>query len=97
MKFFFQIPEILCIHEIFLEGLQLRCCNWEVKFTVGDLFVEAFTKPNVIETYTAFINNWKCAKDATKIATQAKPAFARFLESCRKLVHGSSKEEIRVQ
>ncbi|CAL1272731.1 unnamed protein product [Larinioides sclopetarius] len=79
-EIFFQIPEILSIHEEFLEGLQQRCSNWDVKYTVGDLFVEAFTKQQVIDTYTAFINNWKCAKDATKIATQAKPAFARFLE-----------------
>ncbi|GFQ99567.1 rho guanine nucleotide exchange factor 17 [Trichonephila clavata] len=79
-EIFFQIPEILHIHEEFLESLTQRCTNWDVKFTVGDLFVEAFTKQQVIDTYTAFINNWKCAKDATKIATQAKPAFARFLE-----------------
>ncbi|GFS94317.1 rho guanine nucleotide exchange factor 17 [Nephila pilipes] len=79
-EIFFQIPEILVIHEEFLESLTRRCNNWDVKFTVGDLFVEAFTKQQVIDTYTAFINNWKCAKDATKIATQAKPAFARFLE-----------------
>ncbi|GFT68618.1 rho guanine nucleotide exchange factor 17 [Trichonephila clavipes] len=79
-EIFFQIPEILHIHEEFFESLTQRCTNWDVKFTVGDLFVEAFTKQHVIDTYTAFINNWKCAKDATKIATQAKPAFARFLE-----------------
>ncbi|XP_055929410.1 rho guanine nucleotide exchange factor 17-like isoform X2 [Argiope bruennichi] len=84
-EIFFQIPEILNIHELFLDGLQKRCKNWEIQFTIGDIFIESFakdefTKQVVIDTYTAFINNWKCAKDATKIATQAKPAFARFLE-----------------
>lgn len=41
-----------------------------------------FTKQAVIETYTAFINNWKTAKEAIKSTCQAKPAFARFLEVC---------------
>ncbi|KAG8201301.1 hypothetical protein JTE90_016783 [Oedothorax gibbosus] len=79
-EIFFQVPEILSIHDVFLDALEKRCSTFEVKYTVGDLFMEAFTKQQVIDTYTAFINNWKCAKDATKIATQAKPAFARFLE-----------------
>lgn len=39
-----------------------------------------FTKPSVVETYTAFINNWKRAKEVIKSTSQAKPAFARFLE-----------------
>ncbi|KAG1681406.1 Rho guanine nucleotide exchange factor 17 [Nymphon striatum] len=40
-----------------------------------------FTKqPPVIDTYTAFINNWNSAKEAIKTACSAKPAFAKFLE-----------------
>lgn len=39
-----------------------------------------FTKRSVIDTYTAFINNWKTAKEAIKSTCQAKPAFARYLE-----------------
>jgi hypothetical protein len=39
-----------------------------------------FTKQPIIDTYTAFINNWKNAKEAIKLASQAKPAFAKFLE-----------------
>jgi len=41
-----------------------------------------FTNQQIIDTYTAFINNWKNARQAIKIATQAKPAFERFLEVC---------------
>lgn len=33
-----------------------------------------------METYTSFINNWKRAKEVIKTTSQAKPAFARFLE-----------------
>ncbi|GAB6028699.1 hypothetical protein CHUAL_004523 [Chamberlinius hualienensis] len=79
-EMFFQIPEILNHHEVFLEVLKQRLENWDNKQIVGDVFVESFTRQPVIDTYTAFINNWKLAKEAIKIATQAKPAFAKFLE-----------------
>ncbi|XP_071043623.1 rho guanine nucleotide exchange factor 17 isoform X3 [Parasteatoda tepidariorum] len=79
-EIFFQIPEILSIHEEFLDVFTQRYNTWDVLSTVGDLFVETFTKQQVIDTYTSFINNWKCAKEATKVTTLAKPAFARFLE-----------------
>ncbi|XP_076321010.1 uncharacterized protein LOC143230770 [Tachypleus tridentatus] len=79
-EIFHQIPEILVHHEGFLEMLRQRLANWDTKQKVGDVFVEAFTKQHVIDTYTAFINNWKTAKDAIKLTTQAKPAFHKFLE-----------------
>lgn len=44
------------------------------------IFYQQFTNQQIINTYTAFINNWKNARQAIKIATQAKPAFERFLE-----------------
>lgn len=78
---FYQIPEILKHHEAFLDTLRQRLSNWDSKQKVGDVFVEAFTKQPIIDTYTAFINNWKLAKEATKTAVSAKPAFARFLEN----------------
>ncbi|XP_022242017.1 rho guanine nucleotide exchange factor 17-like, partial [Limulus polyphemus] len=79
-EIFHQIPEILVHHESFLEMLRQRLANWDTKQKVGDVFVEAFTKQHVIDTYTAFINNWKSAKDSIKLTTQAKPAFQKFLE-----------------
>ncbi|XP_076348285.1 rho guanine nucleotide exchange factor 17-like [Tachypleus tridentatus] len=77
---FLQIPEILAHHESFLEKLRQRLTNWDTKQKVGDVFVEAFTKEHVIDTYTTFINNWKFAKDVLKLTTQTKPAFQKFLE-----------------
>lgn len=40
-----------------------------------------FTNQQIIDDYTAFINNWKNARQAIKVASQAKPAFERFLEA----------------
>ncbi|CAM1304706.1 ARHGEF17 (predicted) [Pycnogonum litorale] len=77
---FYQIPEILVHHEAFLDVLTYRLANWDSKQKVGDVFVDAFTKQPVIDTYTAFINNWKSAKEAIKTAVIAKPAFAKFLQ-----------------
>ncbi|CAN8006826.1 unnamed protein product, partial [Ixodes hexagonus] len=79
-EIFYQIPEILSHHESFLDVLQQRLACWDARQKVGDIFVEAFTKQPVIDTYTAFINNWKSAKEAIKMASQAKPSFAKFLE-----------------
>lgn len=39
-----------------------------------------FSKPLVLETYSAFVNNWNKAKDAIRTTKSAKPAFAKFLE-----------------
>ncbi|XP_046669162.1 rho guanine nucleotide exchange factor 17-like isoform X2 [Homalodisca vitripennis] len=80
-EIFYQVPAILAHHEEFLEELKNRLEHWDVKQRVGDIFLETFTKHAVIDTYTAFINNWKTAKEAIKTTCQAKPAFARFLEA----------------
>ncbi|XP_054270541.1 rho guanine nucleotide exchange factor 17 isoform X2 [Macrosteles quadrilineatus] len=81
-EIFYQVPAILAHHEEFLEALRVRLMlHWDVKQRVGDIFLETFTKQSVIDTYTAFINNWKSAKEAIKTTCQAKPAFARFLEA----------------
>lgn len=39
-----------------------------------------FSNPLVLETYTAFVNNWNKAKDAIRVNKSNKPAFAKFLE-----------------
>ena len=44
------------------------------------------TKPPVIDTYTAYINHWKHAKEAVKTACQAKSAFAKFLGVSRSII-----------
>ncbi|CAA9999436.1 unnamed protein product [Nesidiocoris tenuis] len=43
-----------------------------------------FTKPSVIETYSAFINNWETAYETIKSSMQSKPAFAKFVETTAK-------------
>ncbi|XP_058793844.1 uncharacterized protein LOC131665757 isoform X2 [Phymastichus coffea] len=80
-EIFYQVPAILSHHEVFLEELRKRLETWEVRQTIGDVFLEVFTKPDVLETYTLFLDNWKSAKKAIKTTCQAKPAFARFLET----------------
>ncbi|XP_071444281.1 uncharacterized protein [Hetaerina americana] len=81
-EIFFQVPEILSHHEIFLEELRSRLDNWDpLRQQLGDVFLHAFTQQSVIDTYASFINNWKHAKESIKSACQAKPAFARLLES----------------
>ncbi|KAK2584580.1 hypothetical protein KPH14_006945 [Odynerus spinipes] len=80
-EIFYQIPAILSHHEVFLEELRKRLETWEVRQTIGDVFLDVFTKPVVLETYTLFLDNWKSARKAIKTTCQAKPAFARFLET----------------
>ncbi|CAK9806445.1 Rho guanine nucleotide exchange factor 17 [Anthophora quadrimaculata] len=80
-EIFYQIPSILNHHEVFLEELRKRLDTWELKQTIGDVFLDVFTKPVVLETYTLFLDNWKSARKAIKTTCQAKPAFARFLET----------------
>ncbi|XP_046403591.1 uncharacterized protein LOC124169131 [Ischnura elegans] len=81
-EIFFQVPEILSHHEIFLEELRNRLDHWDpLRQQLGDVFLHAFTQQSVIDTYASFINNWKHAKESIKSACQAKPAFARLLES----------------
>nr|CAD7446783.1 unnamed protein product [Timema bartmani] len=79
-EIFYQVPAILSHHEVFLEELRRKLEQWDTKQTVGDVFLEVFTRQSLIETYTSFINNWKSAKEAIKATCHAKPAFARFLD-----------------
>nr|CAD7201088.1 unnamed protein product [Timema douglasi] len=76
-----KVPAILSHHEVFLEELRRKLEQWDTKQTVGDVFLEVFTRQPLIETYTSFINNWKSAKEAIKATCHAKPAFARFLDA----------------
>ncbi|KAK9305283.1 hypothetical protein QLX08_003640 [Tetragonisca angustula] len=80
-EIFYQIPSILNHHKVFLEELRKKLDTWELKQTIGDVFLDVFTKPVVLETYTLFLDNWKSARKAIKTTCQAKPAFARFLET----------------
>ncbi|XP_037378832.1 rho guanine nucleotide exchange factor 17 [Talpa occidentalis] len=79
-EIFDQIPELLEHHEQFLE--QVRHCvqTWHAQQKVGDLLVQSFSKDVLVNIYSAYIDNFLNAKDAVRVAKEAKPAFLKFLE-----------------
>ncbi|XP_072333221.1 rho guanine nucleotide exchange factor 17-like [Scyliorhinus torazame] len=77
---FFQIPEILEHHEKFLEQAHHCVQNWHEKQKVGDLMIETFSKDVLANSYSAYIDNFLNAKEAVRLAKDAKPAFIKFLE-----------------
>ena len=80
-EIFYMVPAILSIHERFLEELRRRLDSWDPLQKVGDAFVDVFSRPVILDTYTQFVNNWNRAKDAIRTMRQTRPAFARFLEA----------------
>uniref|UniRef100_A0A250Y868 Rho guanine nucleotide exchange factor 17 n=1 Tax=Castor canadensis TaxID=51338 RepID=A0A250Y868_CASCN len=79
-EIFDQIPELLEHHEQFLE--QVRHCvqTWHAQQKVGALLVQSFSKDVLVNIYSAYIDNFLNAKDAVRVAKEAKPAFLKFLE-----------------
>lgn len=41
-----------------------------------------FSKDILVNIYSAYIDNFLNAKDAVRIAKEARPAFLKFLEVC---------------
>jgi hypothetical protein len=60
--------------------------DFAFSFSFESKFAAKLTKPPVIDTYTAYINHWKHAKEAVKTACQAKSAFAKFLGVSRSII-----------
>ncbi|XP_029373016.1 rho guanine nucleotide exchange factor 17 [Echeneis naucrates] len=79
-EMFYQIPEILEHHEDFLEQVAGCVGQWHDRQTVGDLLIQSFSKEDLANMYSAYIDNFLNAKDAVRIAKEAKPAFHKFLE-----------------
>ncbi|XP_014901490.1 rho guanine nucleotide exchange factor 17 [Poecilia latipinna] len=79
-EMFYQIPEILEHHEQFLEQVAGCVGQWHDRQTVGHLLIHSFSKDALADTYSAYIDNFLNAKDAVRIAKEAKPAFHKFLE-----------------
>ncbi|XP_008850946.2 rho guanine nucleotide exchange factor 17 [Nannospalax galili] len=79
-EIFDQIPELLEHHEQFLE--QVRHCvqTWHTQQKVGALLVQSFSKDVLVNIYSAYIDNFLNAKDAVRVAKEARPAFLKFLE-----------------
>ncbi|XP_037301768.1 rho guanine nucleotide exchange factor 17 isoform X2 [Manduca sexta] len=80
-EIFYQVPGILNVHQVFLEQLRRRLEQWDLQQKVGDVFLDVFTKPTVMDTYMSFINNLKKAKETIKTAASSRPAFAKFLDA----------------
>ncbi|NXN95308.1 ARHGH factor, partial [Rhinopomastus cyanomelas] len=78
-EIFDQIPELLEHHEQFLEQIHDCVQNWHEKQKVGDLLVQSFSKDVLVNIYSAYIDNFLNAKDAVRIAKEARPAFMKFL------------------
>nr|XP_008115970.1 PREDICTED: rho guanine nucleotide exchange factor 17 [Anolis carolinensis] len=79
-EIFDQIPELLEHHEEFLDQISECMQNWHEKQKVGDILVQSFSKDILVNIYSAYIDNFLNAKDAVRIAKEAKPAFMKFLE-----------------
>uniref|UniRef100_A0A3B3YWB5 DH domain-containing protein n=1 Tax=Poecilia mexicana TaxID=48701 RepID=A0A3B3YWB5_9TELE len=79
-EMFYQIPEILEHHEQFLEQVAGCVGQWHDRQTVGHLLIHSFSKDALADMYSAYIDNFLNAKDAVRIAKEAKPAFHKFLE-----------------
>ncbi|XP_077197324.1 rho guanine nucleotide exchange factor 17 [Paroedura picta] len=79
-EIFDQIPELLQHHEEFLEQISECVQNWHEKQKVGDILVQSFSKEILVNIYSAYIDNFLNAKDAVRIAKEARPAFMKFLE-----------------
>lgn len=79
-EMFYQIPEILEHHEHFLDQVSDCVNQWHDKQTVGHLLIQSFSKEDLANMYSAYIDNFLNAKDAVRIAKEAKPAFHKFLE-----------------
>uniref|UniRef100_A0A4W4HN14 Rho guanine nucleotide exchange factor 17 n=1 Tax=Electrophorus electricus TaxID=8005 RepID=A0A4W4HN14_ELEEL len=79
-EMFYQIPEILEHHEHFLEQVLTCVSDWHDRQTVGHLLLQSFSKEVLANIYSAYIDNFMNAKDAVRVAKEAKPAFMKFLE-----------------
>ncbi|XP_069496211.1 rho guanine nucleotide exchange factor 17 [Ambystoma mexicanum] len=81
-EIFDQIPELLEHHEQFLEQVHSCVESWHEMQKVGEVLVQSFSKDILVKIYSAYIDNFLNAKDAVRIAREARPAFLKFLEQC---------------
>lgn len=79
-EMFYQIPEILEHHEHFLDQVSGCVGQWHDRQTVGHILIQSFSEETLANMYSAYIDNFLNAKDAVRIAKEAKPAFHKFLE-----------------
>lgn len=80
-KIFYRIPEILAHHQVLLTTLSQRIEQWHKEAILGDVLLAHFSKQSMIETYIAFVDNFKFAKAAITQARQ-KHAFEKYYSRC---------------
>uniref|UniRef100_A0A1I7TMT2 DH domain-containing protein n=1 Tax=Caenorhabditis tropicalis TaxID=1561998 RepID=A0A1I7TMT2_9PELO len=80
-KIFYRIPEILAHHQVLLTTLSQRIEQWHKDAILGDVLLAHFSKQSMIETYIAFVDNFKFAKAAITQARQ-KHAFEKYYSRC---------------
>ncbi|ULT99717.1 hypothetical protein L3Y34_000774 [Caenorhabditis briggsae] len=80
-KIFYRIPEILAHHQVLLTTLSQRIEQWHKDAIIGDVLLAHFSKQSMIETYIAFVDNFKFAKAAISQARQ-KHAFEKYYSRC---------------
>lgn len=74
------LPEILHSHKLFRISLAECVRNWDRDEKIGDCFVTAFGKPQLLEIYSGFINNFSAAMELAKMEEKRKSALADFFK-----------------
>ncbi|XP_053949250.1 uncharacterized protein LOC128857524 [Anastrepha ludens] len=77
---FHRLPEILQSHKLFRISLAECVRNWDRDERLGDCFVNAFSKPRILEIYSGFINNFSAAMELAKMEEKRKSALADFFK-----------------
>ena len=77
---FHRLPEILQCHTLFRLALAECARSWDREEKIGDVFVANFSKANVLDIYSDFINNFSVAVDVAKQESKRKSALADFLK-----------------
>ncbi|CAB3403312.1 unnamed protein product [Caenorhabditis bovis] len=80
-KIFYRVPEILAHHQVLLAALSQRLEHWHKDAIIGDVLLAHFSKQSMIETFIAFVDNFKYAKAAIAQARQ-KHAFEKYYSRC---------------
>uniref|UniRef100_A0A7E4VUP9 DH domain-containing protein n=1 Tax=Panagrellus redivivus TaxID=6233 RepID=A0A7E4VUP9_PANRE len=80
-KIFYKIPEILAHHQVLYAALAARMECTQHDFIIGDVLLNHFTKQSMIETYMAFVDNFKYAKQTIWEARQ-RQAFEKYYMRC---------------
>uniref|UniRef100_A0A8R1HHE5 DH domain-containing protein n=1 Tax=Caenorhabditis japonica TaxID=281687 RepID=A0A8R1HHE5_CAEJA len=80
-KIFYRVPEILAHHQVLLAALSQRLEHWHKDAIIGDVLLAHFSKQSMIETFIAFVDNFKFAKAAIAQARQ-KHSFEKYYNRC---------------